>query len=120
MRTISIDNILTAYSKRPSTNMQTGAEISWHPMKNIISSEIASPTPQLHLMDFVSEAEKDREDICIILECQSNLANDDDITRFFRYVSYLRNSRIAKWSYTFSVQKRHPTQKRNTLSMMNV
>lgn len=57
---------------------------------NMISSELTSSTPQLHRMDFVGEAEKGSEEICIILECQSKLHTDDDITRFFQYVSSLR------------------------------
>ena len=56
----------------------------------ILSSELTSSPPQIHRMDFVGEAKKGGEEICIILECQSRLPSDDDITRFFQYVSSLR------------------------------
>ncbi len=45
-----------------------------HEITSIISSEITSSTPRLHRMDFVGEAKKGSEEICIILECQSKAA----------------------------------------------
>jgi hypothetical protein len=38
----------------------------------------------------VGVAENDGERICLILECQSKIPNDDDISRFFQYVASLR------------------------------
>lgn len=59
-------------------------------INNIILSEVASKDPKLHRLDFAGECMDDSEKFCIILECQSRLPTDDDITRFFRYVSSLR------------------------------
>ena len=57
---------------------------------NIILSEIASKGPKLYRLDFAGEAMKNNEEICIILECQSRLPTDEDVKRFFQYVSSLR------------------------------
>lgn len=79
---------------------------------NIISSEIASFEPKLHRLDFVGEAEKDGENICLILECQSKLPTDDDITRFFQYVSSLRIFKNRKVElYILCTQKAPYTKK---------
>lgn len=59
-------------------------------IQNIISSEYASFGPKIHRLDFVGEVKKDGTDMILILECQSNLPTDDDIMRFFQYVSTLR------------------------------
>lgn len=58
-------------------------------INNILLSEITSLGPKIHRLDFAGETIKNGEDICIILECQSHLPNDDDILRFFQYVSSL-------------------------------
>ena len=42
-------------------------------INNIILSEITSFGPKLHRLDFASEAIKNGEDICFVLECQSEL-----------------------------------------------
>ena len=36
--------------------------------------------PGISRIDFVGEAENDGERICLILECQSKIPNDDDIS----------------------------------------
>ena len=41
-------------------------------------------------MDFVGEADVEDDNVCLILECQTKLPTEDDITRFFQYVSSLR------------------------------
>ena len=64
---------------------------------NIILSEVASKGPALHRLDFAGEAMKNDEIICLILECQSRLPTDEDIKRFFQYVSslsVLKNKKI--------------------------
>ncbi|MBQ9026508.1 MAG: hypothetical protein IJ104_09070, partial [Methanobrevibacter sp.] len=58
-------------------------------LNNIILSEITNYGPKIHRLDFAAEAIKNGEDICFILECQSQLPNDDDLLRFFKYVSSL-------------------------------
>lgn len=57
---------------------------------NIILSEIADTGPSMHRLDFAGESRKNGEKFCIILECQSRLPTDEDIKRFFQYVSSLR------------------------------
>ena len=41
-------------------------------------------------MDFVCEAKNSKEVICLIIESQTKLPTEDDINRFFQYVSTLR------------------------------
>ena len=57
---------------------------------NIILSEIASAGPKISRLDFAGEVTKNGESICIILECQTRLTTEEDITRFFQYISSLR------------------------------
>lgn len=63
---------------------------------NIILSEIASKGPKLHRLDFAGESIADSEEICIILECQSRLPTDEDVERFFQYVSSLHSLKNKK------------------------
>ena len=58
-------------------------------INNIILSEITDLGPKIHRLDFAGETVKNGEDICFVLECQSQLPTDDDILRFFQYVSSL-------------------------------
>lgn len=53
-------------------------------------SELTSIGPNIHRIDFAGEADADGEEICLIVECQSMLPTEDDIKRFFQYVSSLR------------------------------
>ena len=65
-------------------------------INNIILSEIASKGPSLHRLDFVGEVRNENEEFCIILECQSRLPTDEDIMRFFQYVSSLHQLKNKK------------------------
>ncbi|MBE6490830.1 MAG: hypothetical protein E7Z83_08240 [Methanobrevibacter sp.] len=53
-------------------------------------SEVTNLGPSISRMDFVGEAEKDGKTASLILECQTKLPTDDDIKRFFQYISSLR------------------------------
>jgi len=59
-------------------------------IQNVISSEITDFGPQIHRLDFVCEVKKGNKEITLIIECQSKLPNEDDIKRFFQYVSTFR------------------------------
>ena len=59
-------------------------------MQTRIMSEYTNIDPGISRIDFAGEAIKDGKRICLILECQSKLPNDDDIKRFFQYVASLR------------------------------
>ena len=63
---------------------------------NFILTEIASKGPKLHRLDFAGESIADGEEICIILECQSRLPTDEDVKRFFQYVSSLHSLKNKK------------------------
>ena len=53
-------------------------------------SEVTNLGPSISRLDFVGEAERDGKTISLILECQTKLPTDDDIKRFFQYVSSIR------------------------------
>ena len=57
---------------------------------DIFISEITDFGPKLRRLDFVGEAEKDSQNITLILECQSMIPTDEDIKRFFQYVASMR------------------------------
>ena len=59
-------------------------------VERMISSELTDIDPKIHRLDFAGTVLKDDEEISLILEFQSNLPTDDDITRFFQYASSLR------------------------------
>ncbi|MDO5815219.1 MAG: hypothetical protein Q4Q18_06240 [Methanobrevibacter sp.] len=59
-------------------------------IENVLSSEYTNLGPSISRLDFVGEVIKDGEIIILILECQTKLPNEDDIKRFFQYVSSLR------------------------------
>lgn len=65
-------------------------------INNMILSEIADCGPNIHRLDFAGEVIKDGEIICIILECQSRLPTDEDVKRFFQYVTSLNSLKNAK------------------------
>ena len=58
--------------------------------KKELISEYTNLGPNISRMDFVGEVEKDGKTITLILECQTNLPTDEDIKRFFQYVSSIR------------------------------
>lgn len=82
-------------------------------IKNFLITEITDDGPQIHRLDFAGEVEKQGEEIILILECQTKLPTDEDILRFFQYVSSLRIMKKAKLNCTYCLQKKHPTQKEN-------
>ena len=53
-------------------------------------SEVTNLGPSISRLDFVGEAEKEGNSISLILECQTKLPTDEDIKRFFQYVSSIR------------------------------
>ncbi|MBQ7928632.1 MAG: hypothetical protein IJ287_07840, partial [Methanobrevibacter sp.] len=53
-------------------------------------SEITNLGPSISRLDFVGEANHNGKTISLILECQTKLPTDDDIKRFFQYVSSIR------------------------------
>ena len=59
-------------------------------IKKTIISEITNLGPNIHRIDFAAEVQADEEEICLIVECQTNIPTEDDIKRFFQYVSSLR------------------------------
>lgn len=79
---------------------------------NFMLTEISSFGPELHRLDFVGEAMKNTEEICVIMECQSKLPSDDDITRFFQYVSSLRVMKNRKVELYILCTKKAPYTKR--------
>ena len=65
------------------------AEIPYN-IKRMMISEVTNLGPSISRLDFVGEAEKDGNSISLILECQTKLPTDEDIKRFFQYVSSIR------------------------------
>ena len=59
-------------------------------INRMLISEVTNLGPAISRLDFVGEAEKDGKVISLILECQTNLPTDEDIKRFFQYVSSIR------------------------------
>jgi predicted transposase/invertase (TIGR01784 family) len=53
-------------------------------------SEVMDLGPRISRLDFVAEAQNDKKKITLIRECQTNLPTDDDVKRFFQYVSSIR------------------------------
>ena len=65
------------------------AEIPYK-IKRMMISEVTNLGPSISRLDFVGEAEKEGNSISLILECQTKLPTDEDIKRFFQYVSSIR------------------------------
>lgn len=85
-------------------------------IENIILSEIANCGPNIHRLDFTGEVEKDGEKICIILECQSRLPTDEDVKRFFQYVTSLNSIKNMKVElYILCTENAPYTTKRHVL-----
>ena len=85
-------------------------------IKKVILSEMTSIGPNIHRIDFAGEADVEDGEVCIILECQTNIPTEDDITRFFQYVSSLRVFKNCKVELFILCTKRcHMTRK--TLSL---
>ena len=56
----------------------------------MILSEYTTVGPGISRIDFAGDVKSDEKKITLILECQSELPTDEDIKRFFQYVSSLR------------------------------
>jgi len=56
----------------------------------MILSEYTTVGPGISRIDFAGDVKGDEKNITLILECQSELPTDEDIKRFFQYVSSLR------------------------------
>lgn len=59
-------------------------------INKMLISEYTNVGPSISRLDFVGEAERNGSVISLIIECQTNLPTEDDIKRFFQYVSSLR------------------------------
>ncbi len=57
---------------------------------NFILSEYTTAGPGISRIDFAGDAKKDEKTVSLILECQSKLPTEEDIKRFFQFVSSLR------------------------------
>ena len=59
-------------------------------INKMLISEFTNLGPSISRIDFVGEAKDKDNSISLILECQTKLPTDDDIKRFFQYVSSIR------------------------------
>ena len=59
-------------------------------IETMILSEYTTAGPGISRIDFAGDVKGDEKNITLILECQSELPTDEDIKRFFQYVSSLR------------------------------
>jgi len=57
---------------------------------SVMMSEFTIIGPGISRIDFAGGAQKNDKVITLILECQSKLSTDEDIKRFFQYVSLMR------------------------------
>lgn len=57
---------------------------------SVMMSEFTTIGPGISRIDFAGGVQKKDKVITLILECQSKLPTDDDIKRFFQYVSLMR------------------------------
>lgn len=57
---------------------------------SVMMSEFTTIGPGISRIDFAGGAQKKDKVITLILECQSKLPTDEDIKRFFQYVSLMR------------------------------
>lgn len=57
---------------------------------SVMMSEFTTIGPGISRIDFAGGAQKKDKVITLILECQSKLPTDEDIKRFFQYVSSMR------------------------------
>lgn len=82
-------------------------------IKKVILSEMTSIGPNIHRIDFAGEADVEDGEVCIILECQTNIPTEDDITRFFQYVSSLRVFKNCKVELFILCTKKVPYDKKD-------
>ncbi len=82
-------------------------------IRKIILSELINIGPNIHRIDFAGEADVEDDNICVILECQTELPTEDDITRFFQYVSSLRVFKRCKVELFILCIKKAPYTKKD-------
>ena len=58
--------------------------------KRINQSEITGYEPKIYRMDFTGDVTDGLEELSLILECQTYLPKEDDIKRFFQYITLIR------------------------------
>ena len=83
-------------------------------INRMLISEYTNLGPSISRMDFVGEAEKNGKPVSLILECQTDPPTDDDIKRFFQYVSSLRIFKDNNVELYILCTKRGPMRKRNS------
>ena len=81
-------------------------------INNIILSELTALGPKIHRMDFAGDAKKDEEETCLIIECQTYPPTEEDILRFFQYVSSLRVFKKKKVELYIICTKKTPYTKK--------
>ena len=59
-------------------------------LKRINQSEITGYGPKIYRMDFTGDVLDGIEELSLILECQTYLPQEDDIKRFFQYITLIR------------------------------
>jgi predicted transposase/invertase (TIGR01784 family) len=79
---------------------------------NIFVSEITNIGPKIHRLDFVGEVKKNGENICIIMECQTKLPTEDDVLRFFQYMSSIRVLKNKKVELYILCTKKAPYKRK--------
>lgn len=81
-------------------------------IRNMMLTELTNVGPRIHRIDFAGEADVVDDEVCIILECQTNLPSEDGITRFFQYVSSLRIFKKCKVELFILCTKKAPYDKK--------
>ena len=77
-----------------------------------IMTEFSTFGPKINRLDFAGDSQKNGEEICLIIECQSRIPTEEDIERFFQYVSSLRYFKKRKIElYILCTQKVDYTEK---------
>lgn len=79
----------------------------------MILSEYTTVGPGISRIDFAGDVKSDEKKITLILECQSELPTDEDIKRFFQYVSSLRIFKNNNVELYILCTKNHLMIKRN-------
>ncbi|MBQ6099390.1 MAG: hypothetical protein IJL02_05950 [Methanobrevibacter sp.] len=81
-------------------------------IKRTIITELTDIQPNIHRIDFAGEVYFNGEEICMIVECQSELPTEDDIRRFFQYISSFRVFKNCKVElYILCIKKAPYTKK---------
>ena len=67
-----------------------------HKIDEVIMNEFSQLPPKINRLDFAGISVKNGEEICVIIEYQSTVPTEEDIERFFQYVSSLRQFKRKK------------------------